>query len=97
MTAAFSMPRHEPRQTNPVDNSDDVLVVVPNSDGSWALKFEDDPDDKRMGRFPDAQAAYTAGIRCCKHVVRPTPLPQGEPLSTLQNPDTRLLKLISES
>ena len=97
MTAAFSMPRHEPRRTDPVDNSDSVLVVVPNPDGSWALKFEDDPDAQRMGRFPTADAAYEAGKRCCKHVVRPTRLPQGEPLSTLQNPDSRLLKLISES
>ncbi len=97
MSAAFSLPRHDWRKIDPVDNSDDVLVVVPNPNGSWALKFEHDPDDKRMGHFPDAEAAYTAAIRCCKHVRRPTPLPHQEPLSTLQNPETKFLKLLSES
>ena len=95
MTAAFSMPLHEPRPIKPVSNDDHQLIVEPREDGSWCLRFDGDPVDKRMGHFPDAGAAETAARRCCTN-VRP-PHPQAQQEATLRDVGKRLHDLTHDS
>lgn len=54
--------------STPVNNVDDELLVEPNDDGGWSLRFVGEPESARVGNYATPADAERMARRNCTRV-----------------------------